>query len=350
MPARPKLPRRPSDLISYAIRRVALMRHFSRSPLKGSELRIRRLPRAGSLDDNVDRSIDLSVFNWSVYESTLFLDVFAKPLDGSPEPRRALVLFSSCCVEIPLARDHTTHVAVPVPATHLGVRVGLAIELADGRTVVEWEPGSRALRGDPAADLFARFQSELRTRPRGRLLEIGSRGRSGNDYRHVVPEGWDYTGMDVKSGPNVDVVGDAHDLAAVIGDRRFDAVFSVSVFEHLLMPWKVVLEINRVLDVGGLLFITTHQSYPLHDEPWDFWRFSDRAWLSMLNPATGFEIVDTALGEPATVVPSAANAATWNLSPERAFLLSSVLARKTGEAAVAWPVDAAQLIESEYPH
>ncbi|WP_373690468.1 methyltransferase domain-containing protein [Sphingobium sp. DEHP117] len=58
----------------------------------------------------------------------------------------------------------------------------------------------------------------------------------------------------------------------------FDAVYSVSVFEHLLMPWKVALEMNRVLRMGGIAYIHTHQTLGLHDMPWDFWRFSDTSW------------------------------------------------------------------------
>jgi 2-polyprenyl-3-methyl-5-hydroxy-6-metoxy-1,4-benzoquinol methylase len=153
----------------------------------------------------------------------------------------------------------------------------------------------------------------------------------------------------VKEGPNVDVVADAHELASVLSGRRFDAALSVSVFEHLLMPWKVVLELNRVLADGAPVLVSTHQAYPLHDEPWDFWRFSDRAWAALFNEATGFEIVDTVLSEPATVVAAATHTSTWNLTPRRAFLVSAVFARRVGDARVAWPVDAATLLATEYP-
>ena len=345
-----RLIRRPSDLFSYVIRRLALLRKFSRSPFDGSVLEVVRSPDPARLDGDVGRSLHLAVLDWSVYEYTLFVKLTAEAVPGRAAPTHGLVLFSSCAVRFPLETNLPTHVAVPLPATHLGGSAGLAIELDDGTMVVESEPGALALQGDAAAQLFLRFQSELGSRPPGRLLEIGSRARSGNEYRSFVPAEWEYTGLDVKTGPNVDLVGDAHELSSVVGDRRFDAVFSVSVFEHLLIPWKVILEVNRVLLDDGLLFITTHQTFPLHDQPWDFFRFSDRAWVSMLNDDTGFEIVDTALGEPATVVPRAANRATWNPQPEPAFLLSCVLARKVGDARVSWPVDAKQLLVSEYPH
>src|SRR5260370_31340791 len=124
--------------------------------------------------------------------------------------------------------------------------------------------------------------------------------------------------MDIRSGPNGDRVGDARDIAAVVGERRFNAVFSVSVFEHLLMPWKAVLEINRVLDPGGFVYVATHQSLPMHDEPRDFWRFSDRAWTALFNAATGFELLDTAMGQRAAIVPRAVFDAAWETRNEPA--------------------------------
>ncbi len=310
---------------------------------------MRPLPKPDALDEDVDGAVVLMVRDWSVYRSTLFAEFRIEPVAGQRAPVAALVLFSSCAIQLPFVRHGYTRVAVPIPSSHEGQRVGLAVELADGRMVVDWVPGERAMVGDPAAALFDRFSAELHARPPGRVLEIGSRARSGNEYKHIVPPTWDYVGLDVMEGPNVDLVGDAHELATVVGDQRFDAVFAISVFEHLLMPWKVAVEMNKVLDVGGLAFIATHQSYPLHDVPWDFWRFSDTAWPALFNAATGFEIVDVAHGQRATVVPWAANLATWTIGPHPAWLLSTVLARKTGEATVSWPVDAAGLIQTAYP-
>jgi hypothetical protein len=339
---------RPTDLVSLGVRRAALLLRFSRSPLAGSGLRVRRLPRDSVMGGDIGAALELSVSDWSMFKDVLFATFQVESKAGQPAVARALALFSSCAVEFPVASTGETNVAMPVPATHLGADVGLAFELSDGTMLVERQPGVLALIGDPAGPLVARFSAELAARGTGHFLEIGSRARSGTDYRDLVPTGWDYTGVDVKPGPNVDVVADAHELAAALDGRRFDAAFSVSVFEHLLMPWKVALELNRVLEVGAPVLISTHQAYPLHDEPWDFWRFSDRAWAAIFNAATGFEIVETVLSEPATVVAAATHTSTWNLTPKRAFLITAVLARKVGDASVEWPVDAGTLTPTEY--
>ena len=78
-----------------------------------------------------------------------------------------------------------------------------------------------------------------------RVLEIEARARSGITHRERFSPPAKYVGLDISPGPNVDVVGDAQHLSRVV-TGKFDAVFSVATFEHLLMPWKVVLELNKV--------------------------------------------------------------------------------------------------------
>jgi hypothetical protein len=68
------------------------------------------------------------------------------------------------------------------------------------------------------------------------MIEIGSRARSDNTYKHFFPNLKTYTGVDISEGPNADIVADAHTLSRHISEE-FDLAFSFSVFEHLIMPW-----------------------------------------------------------------------------------------------------------------
>ncbi|ACA18025.1 Methyltransferase type 11 [Methylobacterium sp. 4-46] len=184
----------------------------------------------------------------------------------------------------------------------------------------------------------------------GSLLEIGARARSGHVYRTLFPASVAYTGMDILAGPNVDVVGDAHHLSRVL-DRRFDFAFSVSVFEHLLMPWKAALELNRVLTDGGLAYIGSHQAWPLHEAPWDFWRFSDNAWRGLFNRHTGFEVVETEMGLEGFTVPSFSGAGPIaGIDRQPAFLSSSCLVRKVAPPAVSWDAEVAEIYDLHYSH
>ena len=199
-------------------------------------------------------------------------------------------------------------------------------------------PGVLELSQQHGMNAYNRFLEELRRRPAGNFLEIGGRARSGHTRKDHVPAGWHYTSLDIMAGENVDVVGDAHRMSRLLLRHHYHAAMSVSVFEHLLMPWKVVVELNRVMAPGGLVFVMTHQAYPLHDQPCDYWRVSKDAWPALFNTATGFRIIEAAEGEPLFMV-----AEHWHSIVNHGELpgmaISTVIAEKIGEATVDWPVD-----------
>ncbi len=225
----------------------------------------------------------------------------------------------------------------------------LVFTLADGKRLQLERLSARKLATDPYHALVSRFFTMLHEHNRGAILEIGSRNRSGTIRRDTVPPKMRYVGLDVVAGENVDVVGDAHAMSALFEPAQFDAVFSMSVFEHLIMPWKVAIEMNRVMKPGAFALITTHQTFPMHDQPWDFWRFSDRAWSGLFNRHTGFKILGAALGERATIVPDLVHPVTAELESGPAFLASAVLCRKIGETELRWNVDSHELLKDEYP-
>ncbi len=237
--------------------------------------------------------------------------------------------------------------------SHFGLEVALtdSSELLDVWTRVVFEDNTcievknlvgRITDVDPYHQLANRFFKECRelgkSNPNARVLEIGSRARSGHVRRELVAP-MQYLGLDILPGENTDIVGDVHNLSALLEPESFDALFSISTFEHLAMPWKAVLEMNSVLKVGGRVLISSHQAFPLHDQPWDLWRFSDTAWYSLFNEATGFKIIETALGEPASVVAHLLHEVTNTLETQPAYLGSTVLVEKVGNTELSWPVD-----------
>ena len=214
----------------------------------------------------------------------------------------------------------------------------LEVTHADKTWTAIRNPGVLELSQQHGMNAYNRFLDELRRRPAGNFLEIGGRARSGHVRKDHVPEGWNYTSMDIMAGENVDVVGDAHRMSQLLLRNHYHAAMSVSVFEHLLMPWKVVIELSRVMAPGGLVFVMTHQAYPLHDQPCDYWRISKDAWPALFNAATGFRIIEAAEGEPLFMV-----AEHWhpivNHGELPGMAISTVIAEKIGDATVDWPVD-----------
>lgn len=239
--------------------------------------------------------------------------------------------------------------AFPLINRDVALQLQLVFILENQTTVVISNITEKAVQTDAYHALSRNFFTQLQQFTQGTVLELGSRARSGLSRRDIVPKSLQYVGLDILDGENVDVVGDVHDLSRLFPSNSIDAIFSISVFEHLLMPWKVALEMNSVLKVGGLVMISTHQTWAIHDAPWDFWRFSDQAWRGLFNEFTGFEIVTTALGLPASVVAHHISAPTLYLENQLAYLGSAVLCRKISETSLSWDVDVSKLTRDMYP-
>jgi len=97
-------------------------------------------------------------------------------------------------------------------------------------------------------------------------LDLGC-GRA--SYKKYFPN---RIGFDVRSGPEVDVVGDAHKLP--FENEKFDNILCTEVLEHLHSPYIAISEMKRVLKQGGKLILTTRFIFPLHDIPHDYYRFT----------------------------------------------------------------------------
>jgi hypothetical protein len=216
-------------------------------------------------------------------------------------------------------------------------QVRLRLHTAGGDVIVI-ERLNRNLDGDPFLSLYLQFQEMVQAMPTPHVVEVGSRARSGNIYTEWLPTDAKYTGFDIVSGPNVNVVGDAHQLSEYFPRESVDAIFAVSTLEHLIMPWKVALEMNEVLTPGGVVFMSTHQTWAVHDAPWDYWRFSNNTWDALFNRDTGFEVLNSAMGEKANIVAELITPATSGLDLQPAFLGSGVIAKKVGSTELSWNV------------
>ncbi len=85
----------------------------------------------------------------------------------------------------------------------------------------------------------------------------------------------------------VDVWGDAQRLPFASG--RFDTVLAAEMLEHIPDPDSCVREIARVLRPGGRLLLTVPLIAPLHQWPFDFYRYTPRG-IEALVQRHGFDV------------------------------------------------------------
>ena len=85
--------------------------------------------------------------------------------------------------------------------------------------------------------------------------------------------------FDVYASPYTDFVADAH--AIPLRDQSVDAVWIEAVLEHVLSPHEVAEEIWRVLKPNGIVYAGTPFLQPVHEQAYDFTRFTENGhrWL-----------------------------------------------------------------------
>ena len=109
------------------------------------------------------------------------------------------------------------------------------------------------------------------------------------------------TNVNIGPFPNVDVVGDAHQLP--YADACADAIHCEAVLEHLPDPPRAVREMHRVLKPGRKAFFSAPFLFPYHGHPHHYWNFTQTG-LRHLAVAAGFRVLDagTAVGPVYTMI------------------------------------------------
>jgi len=106
------------------------------------------------------------------------------------------------------------------------------------------------------------------------VLDVGSRRigdiRDSSTYHDLVSDKYNYVGLDVEAGNNVDIVVDEPYSWNITS--QFDLVISGQAFEHIEFPWLTICEIAKVLKPGGYAVIIVPTVPIIHRYPVDCWR------------------------------------------------------------------------------
>lgn len=98
------------------------------------------------------------------------------------------------------------------------------------------------------------------------VLNVGAKK---NGYEDLFPH---TIAGDIMYYPTIDVQFDGHCLP--FAGASIGIIVCTEVLEHCIEPQRVIDEFYRVLQPGGKLILTTRFVFPLHDAPYDYYRFT----------------------------------------------------------------------------
>lgn len=138
----------------------------------------------------------------------------------------------------------------------------------------------------------------------GTVLDVGCGAQV---YRHLLPNGGRYQGIDLAEAKNRFGYPELPDTIYVAADQwpidegTVDHVLCTEVLEHVPEPQVFLTRIQKSLRPGGRLVLTVPFAARWHYIPFDYWRFTPSGLRSLLE-AAGFEKIEVyARGNPLTV-------------------------------------------------
>ena len=122
---------------------------------------------------------------------------------------------------------------------------------------------------------LARFAEGVRE---SRVLELGSGKAPRYSARALFHPSNEFITSDVNPEYGHTVI----DVKQMEFEEEFHVVLCLNVLEHVFDFQEAIARIHRALRPRGVAIIAVPAFYPLHDEPSDFWRFTEHALRRML--------------------------------------------------------------------
>lgn len=121
------------------------------------------------------------------------------------------------------------------------------------------------------------------------VLDVGSMDVNGS-YRNLFKDYFNYTGLDISPGPNVDVVG--FPGCWPIAKESYDVVVSGQCMEHVQNLHAWIKEVARVLKTGGLACLIAPWTFKQHRYPVDCWRILPDGMRYLMKEVAGLSVLE----------------------------------------------------------
>jgi SAM-dependent methyltransferase len=132
----------------------------------------------------------------------------------------------------------------------------------------------------------ASFANEIKNM---RILELGSGPKINDEYYYSTKHLFDISNEFIQSDVVKEFGHPVVDATNMKFAHEFDAILCLNVLEHIYEYELAIQNIYLALKPGGTLVVAVPFAYPLHDEPGDYWRFTEHGLRKMFSK---FKIIE----------------------------------------------------------
>ena len=149
-----------------------------------------------------------------------------------------------------------------------------------------WGLGLKALKRWTRSGLLETTISEITKFDKPKVLSIRGFGPVDTQLKAVVQNlGGEYLTLDIEASHSPDIIGDVINIEALLHSSNFlpDVIIALEVLEHISNTSKAISGIHNVLSSKGVFILSTPWIIPIHDRPFDFYRFTPAALYQHLH-------------------------------------------------------------------
>jgi ubiquinone/menaquinone biosynthesis C-methylase UbiE len=123
-----------------------------------------------------------------------------------------------------------------------------------------------------------------------KILEIGSGRQDMGHNAYSLIHSFPNAGEFVQSDFNPEFGHRVVDVTDMDIDQEFDLILCMYVLEHVFDVHAAVENMRKAVKPGGRVVIAVPHVYPYHDEPIDFWRFTEHSLRRLCRDFASVEI------------------------------------------------------------
>lgn len=115
-----------------------------------------------------------------------------------------------------------------------------------------------------------------------KILELGSGKKVNGKFYYSFKDCFDESNKFIMSDVQEEYGHTLVDVTKMKFEDEFDIILCLNVLEHVYKYDKAIKNIYKALKKGGVAVIAVPAFYPLHDEPGDYWRFTEHSLRILL--------------------------------------------------------------------